>query len=232
MANRYDVNDTNWEIVPMPRLWDKYHPKNWSEVVGQDAAIAEIREMLKGGWGGRAWWIVGKSGTGCTTIARLIACEGAHKTRVRSVTGNHVDAAMAMRIATENPGKEKKVANRAYIIDCPAWLSPEPAQLLSCALPALYKNICVIFTTTKEGEAECRTNPGLYHELIGSCLRIELAQEGLEEHFAKRCNEIAKQEGLEDMDLSYYVALARRYNCSMRAMLNKIAQEVSKNRRS
>jgi len=56
---------------------------------------------------------------------------------------------------------------------------------------------------------------------MSSCRRIELAHlEDLEEPFAKRCKEIAEQEGLEGKDLAYYITLAKRCGCRMRAMLN------------
>lgn len=209
----------------MATLWAKYQPNKWEEVIGQDAAVADIREsIIKDGWGGRAWWIVGRSGTGCTTIARLLCQEGADAERIRSISGQGVDTAMAMRVARENPGKEAKVVNRAYIIDCPAWASPETTRLLSSALPALHKSICVVFTMPTEEEKAYFANPALDSELIRSCRRIVLAQDGLEKPFAKRCKEIAELEGLEARDLSYYEALALRCHCSMRGMLNAVAQ--------
>ena len=59
----------------MKTLHEQYRPQAWSEVVGQDKAIARFRTVAKRGIGGRCFWITGKSGTGKTTIARLIARE-------------------------------------------------------------------------------------------------------------------------------------------------------------
>src|SRR5262249_48227960 len=56
---------------------EQYRPKTWADVAGQDAAVRAIRTVLERGWGGRAWWLVGPSGTGKTTLAKLIAAEGA-----------------------------------------------------------------------------------------------------------------------------------------------------------
>ena len=112
----------------MAGLSEKYRPQKWSDIVGQDKAVSEVRESLKQGWGGRAWWIVGECGTGCTSIAMLIAKEGCGEERVRSVYSGDVDAAMAMRMANRNPGKEETVANRAYVIDRPAGLPSDSAR--------------------------------------------------------------------------------------------------------
>jgi hypothetical protein len=147
MCPRNHEEITCWEYA-MTDLSAKYRPKKWSDIVGQDKAVSEVRESLKQGWGGRAWWIVGESGTGCTSIAMLIARQGCTEERVCSVYSGQVDGAMAMRMANKNPGKEKTVANRAYVIDRPAGLPSDSASLLTSVLPCLHANICVVFTHT------------------------------------------------------------------------------------
>ena len=60
----------------MPGLADKYRPASWDEVVGQDKIVARLRALAaRGSLAGRAFWLSGQSGTGKTTIARLIAAE-------------------------------------------------------------------------------------------------------------------------------------------------------------
>ena len=206
----------------MAQLSVKYRPRQWSDVVGQDAAVAAIRESLKQGWGGRAWWIVGQSGTGCTAIARLIACEQADESRVRFAVGDDADVAMVRRMAKENPGKERMIANRAYIIDRPIGIPEDAMNLLLSVLPCLHKNICVVFTHTFGEDRAFRSERPDALDLITLCQRVELAKEGLEEAFAKRCKEIAEQEGKGGKNLSSYKALARRCRGNMRAMLNQI----------
>ena len=54
-------------------LAETYRPKTFADVVAQDKVIDRIRTVGRHGLGGRAFWIAGQSGTGKTTIARLIA---------------------------------------------------------------------------------------------------------------------------------------------------------------
>jgi len=59
----------------MNQLFEQYRPRTFADVVGQDKALQRIEVMRRRGLSGRAFWVSGKSGTGKTTIARLIASE-------------------------------------------------------------------------------------------------------------------------------------------------------------
>ena len=56
-------------------LAEQYRPTTFDDVVGQDKALARLGALRRRGLAGRAYWINGQSGTGKTTIARLIASE-------------------------------------------------------------------------------------------------------------------------------------------------------------
>ncbi len=55
------------------RLYEKYRPTALGDVLGQDRAVTRIGRMLDTGIGGRAFWLSGASGTGKTTLGRIIA---------------------------------------------------------------------------------------------------------------------------------------------------------------
>ncbi len=57
----------------MQPLHEQYRPQAWDDVIGQGKAVAKIKALAKRGLAGRAWWFTGQSGTGKTTLARLIA---------------------------------------------------------------------------------------------------------------------------------------------------------------
>lgn len=61
----------------MQPLAEQYRPRQWAEVIGQDKAIKQLATIRKrrGSLGGQAYFLSGSSGTGKTTIGRLIAAE-------------------------------------------------------------------------------------------------------------------------------------------------------------
>ena len=63
----------NGKAKTMQQLYEQYRPRTFDDVVGQDKTIAKIRHLQKRGLAGRVYWITGATGTGMTTIARLIA---------------------------------------------------------------------------------------------------------------------------------------------------------------
>jgi MoxR-like ATPase len=66
-------------------LTEQYRPRTWAEVVGQDKLVARIQTLAKRGLAGRAYLLSGQSGTGKTTIARLLAAEVADDFMVQEV---------------------------------------------------------------------------------------------------------------------------------------------------
>ena len=57
------------------QLHEQYRPTTWADVVGQDKIVAKIHALARRGLAGRAFWLSGQSGTGKTSLSRLIAAE-------------------------------------------------------------------------------------------------------------------------------------------------------------
>src|SRR5690606_9192127 len=73
-------------------LHEQYRPNTWEEVVGQDKALARIATIRRRALSGRAYCITGQSGTGKTTIARLIAREIADDLFIEEIDAGELTA--------------------------------------------------------------------------------------------------------------------------------------------
>ena len=206
----------------MKTLFEQYRPKTFDEVVGQDKAIRQIQTIGKRGLTGRAFWLSGQSGTGKTTLARIIASLVAEDIYI-----DEIDAGQA------TSGKLAELENTLYTL---AWgrggkcviineahgLSKRAIRQLLVMLERLPSHVCFIFTTTIEGQELLFDGSEDTAPLLSRCVRIDLARRDLAKPFAKRCREIATKEGLNGQEMKDYVRLAQTYRNNMRAMLQAV----------
>src|SRR5215831_8704013 len=71
--NAFSGEATMSDLFRLP-LAEKYRPKSFEEVIGQPKLVAQVQGLkARGGLGGRAYWLSGRSGGGKSSTARLIA---------------------------------------------------------------------------------------------------------------------------------------------------------------
>jgi replication-associated recombination protein RarA len=205
------------------RLYEKYRPKRWGEVIAQDDVVKRI-EILKDrtGLGGKAFWICGKSGQGKTTIARLLAAEIADEFFIEELDATELTPAKLreteMMMGSYSFGK----GGRAYIVNEAHGLRRDAIRQLLVLLERLPSHVVMIFTTTLDGEAMLfdmneDTNP-----LLSRCIKLKLAERGIAQPMAVRAKEIAQAEQLDGQPLDKYVKLVNSCKANMRMVLQAI----------
>jgi DNA polymerase III gamma/tau subunit len=207
-------------------LADKYRPKEWSEVLGQPKACAMLQRFeQRGDLAGRAYWISGKSGTGKTTLARIIASKVADSWNVEEMDAADLTADTIRRIQAESSllGMGEKTG-RAYVVNEAHGLNANQVRkLLTVIEPGeIPAHVVWVFTTTVQGQAKLFEGIDDSGPLLSRCTVIELAQRELQGAFAQRALEIARAEGLDGRPLKEYERLAKDCNSNFRAMLQAI----------
>jgi len=207
----------------MQPLFEQYRPADWSAVVGQEKPLAKIDAIRRRGLAGRAWWISGQSGTGKTTIARLIAAEVADPFNVIEVDATDLSAAHVRDLermsATYGLGEKN---GRAYIINEAHGLRKDVIRQLLVILERVPRHVVWIFTTTTDGQQSLFDDYDDAGPLLSRCTTLPLSRRGLAESFAARAKQIAEAEGLDGRPLADYIALAKRLRNNLRAMLGDI----------
>ena len=203
-------------------LYEKYRPKQWDDVIGQDKIVAQIQQLRRRGLAGRAYWISGQSGTGKTTIARLLAADVADEWYIEEVDATSLTPASLNRIESAFQLYSMGKGGRCVIINEAHGLSRPAVRQLLVLLERLPSHVVMIFTTTTEGQLTFFEDKQDAAPLLSRCLRLDLARRGLAEPFAQRAYEIANKEDLNGQPIERYIRLCKDNRNNLRAVLQSI----------
>jgi len=210
----------------MKPLYERYRPKTLDEIAAHPRIIASLKRIqASSGLAGRAYFIVGTSGTGKTTIGRIIAAHVAAPYATTEIDAQDVNLELVRQWEDQMQGKPLGIKRHwCVVINEAHGLSGKVVRRLLTILENEYiqRNSTWVFTTTIAGE-------GLLFDkddaspLVSRCLEIRLEHgPELELEFAIRARKVAQAENLDGKEVTDYVRLVRECKCNFRQTLQRI----------
>lgn len=205
----------------MNSLYETYRPRTWDQVVGQDKAITRLQVLASRGIGGRAFWITGASGSGKTTIARILAGELADQDYIQEIDAAEITPARLRDIEDESRYGAFGKGGRVYIVNESHGLRKDAVRQFLVLLERIPNHVAWIFTTTTENQ-EVFEGCEDAAPLLSRCISIPLSRRDLCKPFAQRVREIAQSEGLDGRPIADYEKLLYRVKLNFRAALQAV----------
>jgi len=217
-------NTEDIKTVKQQPLYERYRPKSLDEIIGQPKAVKIIERLERNqSLHGNAYWISGASGTGKTSLARIVASLVSREAMdTLEIDANDLNNTESFDDAAETLSISGWGGGRTLIVNEAHGLHSRAIRKLLVFLENLPTQSVVIFTTTKEGEASLFEDYDDSAPLLSRCIKIALTNQGLARPFALRAKEIAIQEGLDGKRDDAYYKLAQNSSNNFRTILQSI----------
>ena len=197
-------------------LHEKYRPRRLQDVIGQDKAVT-VLSRFDNDYGGRGFYFTGKSGTGKSTLALIIAESVAGcREGITETTGRELTLTTLRDWYGRVSGAPGLFGGFALVVNESHGLSAPVIEVFLNILESLPRWCVVIFTTTRAGNDlfDDKIDAGPFRS---RCLCLALmpqrGQGSYVTDMAQWLHDIATKEGLNGKPVSAYERLLDARHC-------------------
>lgn len=207
-------------------LPEMVRPKDFSSVVGCQDVITRLEQIDAAiGLAGQAIYISGRTGTGKTTLARIIASMVADPCGTEEMDAQDLTVERLRQIKSDCQYTPLFGDTSAYVVNEFHNVNPKTVSMLLTILEDsnVQRNSTWIFTATTEGQAYLFERRDI-EPLLGRMLMFELTPTDDDYRaMAQRVSDVAKQYGFGDIPVARSYELIKNVGGSMRAALQSVA---------
>ena len=216
-------------------LHEEYRPTEWASFLGNGKALKACEaacNRAKASGRPLALMIQGPSGTGKTTLAKLIAASltTCPEWDTVELDGDKCSVDAVRELERSGILNTRGVGGFRVVIvnECHAMTS-RAVQAWLTLLERLPSRSCVIFTTT-EGRGSEELFGSFTSPFVSRSIPVCLTNQGLAQVFAEKAKAVAEAEGLGGAELKAYVRLVQACKNNMREVYGRIeAGEMLRN---
>lgn len=204
----------------MPALFEKHRPATLAAVVGQCATVAALKTILARDFTGGAFYFIGASGTGKTTLARALVNDLAIDAADMVEIGGADCTVDFVRATQDNFALSTwgESGWKCVIVNESQAMLPRAVQAWLPFLEALPAKRLVIFTSTEALDADIFGN--FTAPLASRCKVFTLEPDS--EAFAVHVAKIAASENLNGQPIEAYRRLVAECSNNLRMCLQRV----------
>lgn len=212
----------------MVALYEKLRPKTLDEFVGHTEAIRQLEDFREAndGFLGQAFWISGPSGTGKSTLAKIIAESVGGDWSVTEMDAQDLSLDFLRDFKDKCQVKPLWAEGHALIANEGHLLNTRTVSYLQTFLEseAITRNATVVFTTTDHGQDRFFGTKSDAFPFLSRCLMVELRLDNdtclaFRDHLMRTADRL----GLNGRPASEYDELLVRCQGNLRMALQEIA---------